>query len=597
MKKERFINLKNELNQEIESNKKSLNMYANLKFVSVLLLIIFIIYLIRQTNKTPYIILSIICFIIAAVLHFFQIHYQAIDNKLNYKLIIINDYLERFKDNPSFKDSGEDFKTDSYKSNDKFFESDLDIYGKKSIYSFISFSKTPIGRELTASSLNANLKSEEEILQSQKASSYFNRNIEDTLNILACSYEFGNKNETVKVKDIKTSLEGLNNVYKVSITQVLISVLLIISYITVIVLCSLKIMPVISLGALLAISYFIQSFELSNFNSLSNDLSSAHHTLYGYQYLVEVISSTNFDNELLNNEKKKVSFLSKKSIIEFNILSGLAESRKNLLFQILFDSTIMTTLYVAIFYKNWQKKYKDHFEEALVSIGNIEKYISLATISLTKEESVTPSVSSTFEFDNIRHPLINEINCIPNSFTFVGRNIITGSNMSGKTTFMRSIGTNYVLFLAGSDVCATRFNAPILKLFTSMKVVDDVNNNISTFYGEILRVKGIVEYTKENLPMLVLVDEIFKGTNTHDRIIGAKSAIDKLNKNNIYSIVTTHDPELCKIDDVSNFHFEEHYEDDQIKFDYKIHDGISQTSNAIYLLKLAGIIDEEKAKN
>ena len=129
-----------------------------------------------------------------------------------------------------------------------------------------------------------------------------------------------------------------------------------------------------------------------------------------------------------------------------------------------------------------------------------------------------------------------------------------------------------------------------------MKVVDDVNNNISTFYGEILRVKGIVEYTKENKPMLVLIDEIFKGTNTHDRIIGAKSAIDKLDRANIYSIVTTHDPELCQIDNVNNYHFEEHYDSDQIKFDYKIHNGISKTSNAIYLLKLAGIVDNEKGK-
>jgi DNA mismatch repair ATPase MutS len=141
-------------------------------------------------------------------------------------------------------------------------------------------------------------------------------------------------------------------------------------------------------------------------------------------------------------------------------------------------------------------------------------------------------------------------------------------------------------------VCATSFYAPLLKLFTSMKVVDDVNNNISTFYGEILRVKGIVEYTKENKPMLVLIDEIFKGTNTKDRIVGAKATIEKLNRNDIYSIVTTHDPELCQIENVSNFHFLEYYENDEIKFDYKIHDGVSNTRNAIYLLKIAGIIDK-----
>jgi DNA mismatch repair ATPase MutS len=237
---------------------------------------------------------------------------------------------------------------------------------------------------------------------------------------------------------------------------------------------------------------------------------------------------------------------------------------------------------------------KNYLREAFLSIGKIESLISISTISLVKEDSCLPVVSNKFEFKNIRHPLICESKCIPNSFEFSKRNIITGSNMSGKTTFMRSIGTNYILFLSGSNVCANSFEAPILKLFTSMKVVDDVNNNISTFYGEILRVKNIVEYIKDNKPMLVLVDEIFKGTNTHDRIIGAKSFIEKLNRDNIYSIITTHDPELCKVEDVKNYHFEEHYEDDKILFDYLIHDGIANTRNAIYLLKLAGIVDKEK---
>ena len=160
---------------------------------------------------------------------------------------------------------------------------------------------------------------------------------------------------------------------------------------------------------------------------------------------------------------------------------------------------------------------------------------------------------------------------------------------------MRSIGCNYVLYLAGSDVCAKEFEAPMLKLFTSMKVVDDVNNNISTFYGEILRVKEICEYLDQNKPMLVLIDEIFKGTNTHDRLEGALNVIKKLKRSDIYSIITTHDPELCEEKDVKNHHFLEHYVDDKIQFDYKIKDGKANTSNAIYLLKIAGIIKKEEA--
>lgn len=590
MKKERFINLKKELDNDLNTNKKVLNRFANFKFFSILLLIVFIIYWISNSNKKLFMSLSIITFIISIVFHFIQIHYAKIDNNLNFKLMALNDYLERFKDKPNLKDAGDEFKTDAY------FEADLDVYGKKSLYSYINFAKTPYGRLFTADSLKASISSSDNIKKRQAAASYFSNNLDTTMEILSKSYEYSNKNENVKIKDLEESMKGLDNVYKISIVQIIIGIISLITFALIIILTSLKKIPPYSVAIFVAAMYFIQNFVLANISGLSNDLSAAHHTLYGYQDIVDVISKASFDNETLNLEKEKVSYLSKKSLIEFNIISGLAESRKNLLFQILFDSTIMLSLYVSIFYKKWQKKYKDYFKEALKSIGRIENFISLATIELTKEESVMPVISDIFKFTDIRHPLINENICIPNSFEFNGRNIITGSNMSGKTTFMRSIGTNYILFLAGSMVCATSFYAPLLKLFTSMKVVDDVNNNISTFYGEILRVKGIVEYTKENKPMLVLIDEIFKGTNTHDRIIGAKSAIDKLDRGNIYSIVTTHDPELCQIDNVNNYHFEEHYDSDQIKFDYKIHNGISKTSNAIYLLKLAGIVDNEKGK-
>ena len=201
-----------------------------------------------------------------------------------------------------------------------------------------------------------------------------------------------------------------------------------------------------------------------------------------------------------------------------------------------------------------------------------------------------PTVSDKFMFENITHPLINEDSAIPNSFSFNGLNIITGSNMSGKTTFMRTIGLNYILFKAGGFVCANSFEAGLYKLFTSMKVVDDVSNGISTFYGEILRIKSIIDYIPNNKKMLVLIDEIFKGTNTLDRLVGAKEVALNLMKDNILAIITTHDFELCNIEGVLNYHFEEHYENDKILFDYKIKKGVSQTRNAIYLLKMAGII-------
>ena len=137
-----------------------------------------------------------------------------------------------------------------------------------------------------------------------------------------------------------------------------------------------------------------------------------------------------------------------------------------------------------------------------------------------------------------------------------------------------------------------------MKIFTSMRVMDDVTNGISTFYAEILRIKDMSQYIKKmgNVPALCLIDEIFKGTNSADRIVGAENAIRKLSEGSGFVIVSTHDFELCELKmsdgrDVENYHFEEYYEDDELKFDYKIKDGRCTTRNATTLLKMAGLME------
>ena len=168
--------------------------------------------------------------------------------------------------------------------------------------------------------------------------------------------------------------------------------------------------------------------------------------------------------------------------------------------------------------------------------------------------------------------------------------IVTGSNMSGKTTFLRTIGLNMVLAYAGAPICAKAGSVSIMKLFTSMGITDDMQEGISTFYAEILRIREMVEYGKEHRPMLCLIDEIFRGTNSTDRITGAEEVIRRLTNSDTITMVSTHDFELCRL--AENYHFEESYENDRICFDYKLKQGMCHTTNAMYLLKMAGLVDE-----
>ena len=200
---------------------------------------------------------------------------------------------------------------------------------------------------------------------------------------------------------------------------------------------------------------------------------------------------------------------------------------------------------------------------------------------------------------NVYHPLIDPETVIANDADISGRlTIITGSNMSGKTTFMRTVAINMVLSYIGAGVCADKFSVPYMKIFTSMRVMDDVAGGISTFYAEILRIKAMAEYVagKSSVPAICLIDEIFKGTNSADRIVGAEEALKKLSEGNAMVIVTTHDFELCDLkkqngEPADNYHFEEHYENGELKFDYKIRDGRCKTRNAMAILKMAGLME------
>jgi len=192
---------------------------------------------------------------------------------------------------------------------------------------------------------------------------------------------------------------------------------------------------------------------------------------------------------------------------------------------------------------------------------------------------------------DLGHPLLHKPKL--NDYTHKNISIVTGSNMSGKTTFLRTIGINMVLANIGTRVCATSFSAPITDIYTCMRTTDSLTENISTFYAELKRIKMVITKTEMPVPMLFLIDEIFRGTNSEDRIEGAKIVLRNLNKPNVMGLITTHDLAICEIvgesSNYRNYNFKETYENNEIHFDYIIREGVSTTRNAKYLMKMVGI--------
>lgn len=246
----------------------------------------------------------------------------------------------------------------------------------------------------------------------------------------------------------------------------------------------------------------------------------------------------------------------------------------------------------------WKRKYGTLVAGCSDRIADLEEWMSFSVLGMVRQtgesEIVYDADAVSLQGTALYHPLLNPENVKENSASLSsGITIITGSNMSGKTTFLRTVAINLVLAYLGAPVCAKQIRASYMKLFTSMRVKDDVAHGISTFYAEILRIKRMANYHKEGQPMICLIDEIFKGTNSADRIFGAKQVITQLADATCMTVVSTHDFELCGITDKEqnpavNYHFQEYYEDDTLCFDYKIRDGRCTTTNARAILRMAG---------
>ncbi len=234
--------------------------------------------------------------------------------------------------------------------------------------------------------------------------------------------------------------------------------------------------------------------------------------------------------------------------------------------------------------------------------NELECYISLANFSYLNPDYTFPVIESVNEnildVKSIGHPLIKRINKVCNDFSFDAENeivIITGSNMSGKSTFLRSVGINLCLAYSGGPVNANSMRISLCELFTCIKVNDSVVDGTSYFYAEVKKLKQLLDEFGNNngLRKLFLIDEIFKGTNNKERLAGSRAFIKKLSELNGTGFISTHDLELVnlenEISNIENYHFREEIVNDQMIFDYKIHPGPCPTTNALRIMELAGL--------
>ncbi|MDB5245836.1 MAG: hypothetical protein JWQ40_230 [Segetibacter sp.] len=233
-------------------------------------------------------------------------------------------------------------------------------------------------------------------------------------------------------------------------------------------------------------------------------------------------------------------------------------------------------------------------------LANIEILNTLAAITFNHPGWVFPVINNahfTFSGEDVGHPLIDEKKRVNNSFETKGTgkvSVITGSNMAGKSTFLRSIAVNLVLAQIGAPVCAKRFTFSPVKLYSSMRIADNLAENTSTFYAELKKLKSIIDQVKQHEKVFILLDEILRGTNSLDRHTGSEALIKQLIREQAVAVIATHDVELAALENefsnaITNYHFDVQVEGEELYFDYKLKGGVCQSMNASLLMKKIGI--------
>lgn len=248
------------------------------------------------------------------------------------------------------------------------------------------------------------------------------------------------------------------------------------------------------------------------------------------------------------------------------------------------------------------KKERNSIESLFIFIGEIDSAISIASLKAGELKICKPNFTENNEliFGEIYHPLIKK--CIVNNVHLQNKSmLLTGSNMSGKTTFIRTVAINSILSQTLNICFAKSYSAPFYKVYSSIRITDDLLDNTSYYLQEVLNVRELIEASEKNYPCLFVLDEIFKGTNTIERISGGKAILSFLNKKQHTVLVSTHDIELTDLlqkDDYELYHFSEHIDNNELYFDHKIKKGKLTTRNAIKILDLyrypKEIIEEAK---
>ncbi|WP_455672772.1 MutS-related protein [Phocaeicola sp.] len=510
------------------------------------------------------------------------------------------DEISALNDNYDPFDGGKEFIDPAHR-----YSFDLDIFGHHSLFQALNRTCTSFGKKKLAEWLQHPLESKERIEQRQAAvkelATFFD--FREQFRITGLLY----KGATSDREEIKEWTEAPPYFSRKGWSR---PVLWLIPSVNIILL-ALGLAGVISLnifGVVFGV-FVVASFGLIKpVSNLQRVYDKKLRILSIYAELISLIEKQEMQAPLLRQLKKEFGMNGKLTTSILKELSRELERldlRNNQMLYVLLEGSLFWQLRQVMRIEQWRQKYGANLLHWLDTLGDVDALCSLAAFAYNHPGYVYPVIAQkpfVFHAENMGHPLMPARKCVSNDADIPSRPffvIITGANMAGKSTYLRTIGVNYVLACIGSPVCCSLLNIYPAKLVTSLRTSDSLTDNESYFFAELKRLKQIIDRLNEGEELFIILDEILKGTNSMDKQKGSFALVRQLMTLKANGIIATHDLLLGKLieyfpKEIRNYCFEADITNDELTFSYKLREGVAQNMNACFLMKKMGLIIDDQ---
>lgn len=476
---------------------------------------------------------------------------------------------------------------------------DLDLFGEDSVFQFINRTSTLSGKQRLAEWLQSPPLDKTEIEQRQEAIRELSAIPNWRLHFLANGHLFKETPElNEEIKRWSETELNLNRPAAIRASIIVIPLLTILTAIP-------AFMGISNLWLVLMlfIQWGILWFSRKRVTQYYEFFGRKSELLGKYMQLLDFIEEREFEARFLLDLQKKVRKPDKASHIfsQLKKLVGQFEYRQNLLISVVLNSLFLWDLRCVYKLRNWHRRNRKKLTAWLDVIAETDALISLANLAYNHPEFVYPKIHDggfTLQAKQLGHPLLPEKKRVNNDLSINGwakMLIITGANMAGKSTFLRTVGVNLILGRTGAPVCAEQLVFSPVKVYTNMRTTDNLLKDESYFFAELKRIKTVLDRLENGEKIFVILDEMLKGTNSVDKLNGSRELIRKLLELKAVALIATHDLKISEMEEdypqmVFNKCFEIKLENNEMVFDYLLSDGVTKTMNATFLMKKMGII-------